>query len=166
MSWQKTWRCTALLVRPVELLSGVNLNDNYQYKKFEAGYSMNVRHPSLLPFEKENVIPINAENAQKISNYQSRLNTSSKGIEKKKVKTYKSEDSMVVTHPTTNSPACGYADKTSIKSIFSLVYKPFINEGSAGFTSSFLAKKLEARPARAMSLVALAQEDLIRSFYM
>ena len=44
----------------------------------------------------------------------------------------------------------GYADKTSIKSIFSLVYKPFIDGGSAGFTSSLPAKKLD-RPARAMS---------------
>ncbi|KAJ5196729.1 hypothetical protein N7449_007208 [Penicillium cf. viridicatum] len=28
-------------------------------------------------------------------------------IEKIKIKTYNSEDSLVVTHPTTNSPACG-----------------------------------------------------------
>ncbi|KAJ6018471.1 hypothetical protein N7522_001935 [Penicillium canescens] len=45
----------------------------------------------------------------------------------------------------------GYADKTSIKSIFSLVYNPFVDGLSAGFTSSFPAKKLEDRPARAMA---------------
>ncbi|KAJ5773059.1 hypothetical protein N7457_007955, partial [Penicillium paradoxum] len=30
-----------------------------------------------------------------------------KGEQKEKTKTYNSEDSLVVTHPTTNSPACG-----------------------------------------------------------
>ncbi|KAJ5775549.1 uncharacterized protein N7511_000560 [Penicillium nucicola] len=44
----------------------------------------------------------------------------------------------------------GCADKIGVNSIFSLVYTPFIDGESAGFTSSLPAKKLD-RPARAMS---------------
>lgn len=44
----------------------------------------------------------------------------------------------------------GCVDKLGVKSIFSLVYTPFIDGGSAGFTSGLPAKKLD-RPARAMS---------------